>query len=214
MKVGIICSVKLEVDLFREELGKFHTVELEKNEYTLSKLGGEEIVLVYPHDNTRESSQECAEQLINHFEVKRLISIGFAGAIDYTLAPLAVVIGKTHLNHLTGKIYEANSEMMTMLEKIYPSAVICDMVTYEYFLEDVEEKKELKRKFPDISAIDMESAYLAEVAQRHNIPFISLRAITDNANDQAVRNYKKYELLASGKTVDILFELIKSKHFG
>lgn len=213
MKVGVVCSVDTEVEVFREELAEFSVIELDNREYTSAKIGGEELIVVNPQKNTKEDKQECVEKLIQHFEVKRLIFIGFAGAIDYTLSPLAVIIGKNHHNHQNGLTYTASKKMIDMLDKLYPSAIVCDIMTYEYFLENIEEKKKLKTQFPSISAVDMESAFLAEIASVHSIPFVSIRAITDNANDQAQRNYKKYEHLAAGKTVDIVIELLKSKYF-
>ncbi|MDR2832485.1 MAG: hypothetical protein LBV67_02080 [Streptococcaceae bacterium] len=213
MKVGIVSTVDEKLDAFLEELENFSVVNYEGDDYTVSKIGGEEVFIVYPQGNTKENIQAVVEKLIHHFEVARLIFIGFAGAIDYKLAPLAMIIGKNHLNHQNGEIYKASNKLIGSLSRSYPSAKVVDVITYGYFLENVEEKKKLKTNYPNIAAIDRHSAYLAEIASIHEIPFISLYAITDNANDQAVKNYKKYEILATSKTVDIILEFIKSKHF-
>lgn len=61
--------------------------------------------------------------------------------------------------------------------------------TGDFFLTDVEKSNRYKKIF-DISAFDMESGALAAACYLLGVPFVSIRKISDNANDVSVSEYQ------------------------
>lgn len=59
----------------------------------------------------------------------------------------------------------------------------------DFFLTDAERKERYKKIF-NIISFDMESGAIGAVCYFHNIPFISIRKISDSADDVGVDDYK------------------------
>lgn len=211
MRIGIICSIEREVNLFKNEMVDFQNEVKEEQAFGIGTIHGKKIYLVHINDSTIEEAQKACQLLITEYKCAKLLFIGFAGALDSKLSPLRMVICRKHIVHETGKIFSSDNSLSALLQKTYPPAQYCDVITYEEFVTKIEEKKQIKEQYPNVKAVDMESGYLAEVATAHAIPFVSLRAITDNANDQASKNFSRYEHLASTKTVDIIIEILKGR---
>ena len=88
--------------------------------------------------------------------------------------------------------------------------------TGDSFISSFSKIKELKDVLPNLAAVEMEGAAVAQVAEQENIPWAVLRVISDNANETAPENfteflntYEKY----SSKIIELLFENLKSSEF-
>ncbi len=88
--------------------------------------------------------------------------------------------------------------------------------TGDSFISSFTKIKELKDCIPDLAAVEMEGAAVAQVAEQENIPWAVIRVISDNANEAAPENFseflKSYEKNSS-KIVRLLFENFKSSEF-
>lgn len=100
----------------------------------------------------------CASRtdaFIRFYQPKRLILAGFAGALDPALKRGEVVI-----NRGDGKIHTANEVIAT-----------------------AEDKARLLRE-TGAPLVDMESAHIAAVAEKHNVPLVVIRAVSDLATEE------------------------------
>lgn len=88
--------------------------------------------------------------------------------------------------------------------------------TGDSFISSFSKIKELKKVLPDLAAVEMEGAAVAQVAEQENIPWAVLRVISDNANESAPENFsdflKSYEKYSS-EIVKLLFENLRSSEF-
>jgi len=73
----------------------------------------------------------------------------------------------------------------------------------DMFLTD-KEKKELYLKTFGINAFDMESGAIACVCASAGVPFLSVRKISDNADDTAVEDYRELDSLQEDDLAKIL----------
>ena len=62
------------------------------------------------------------------------------------------------------------------------------IATGDKFINDKETLKRIKLKLPNLMAIEMEGAAVAQVATQENIPWIILRVISDAADESADKN--------------------------
>lgn len=83
------------------------------------------------------------------------------------------------------------------------------MVTGEAFISD-DGRKEINDKYSTLS-VDMETASIAHICYGYQIPFISIRYITDNASHSGVDNFEencgKASIIAKNITLALLEEL-------
>lgn len=80
--------------------------------------------------------------------------------------------------------------------------------TGDIFLADSEKKLLFKEKF-DISAFDMESAAIASVCSRADLPFLSVRKISDDADDASADDYREMNNRLEDILTRIVLEIIE-----
>ncbi len=87
-------------------------------------------------------------------------------------------------------IFSANDILLKAFLKAIPYAKQGKLATGDIFVSSSDLKNELKTNF-GVIACDMESAAIAYVCHRAEIPFLSFRRISDNADDAAYDNYSE-----------------------
>lgn len=90
------------------------------------------------------------------------------------------------------------------------------VVTGEQFIED-EKRDEINKKYKPLS-VDMETASIAHVCYVNDIPFLSVRTMTDTAQYKGIENFEKNCEIASKKSAEIVLgilnQLTKEKRNG
>ena len=106
-------------------------------------------------------------------------------------------------------IYEADKDLLQLAGKIIPDAKYGTAVTGDRFICDSAVRDILKNEFGAMSC-DMETAAIAYVCNFADIPYLSLRRISDDAGEDAMDNYR--EMNTSDETLlsDYIIEIIKS----
>ena len=108
-------------------------------------------------------------------------------------------------------IYNADEKVLVQLKEIFPSAVIGTAVSGDRFVSDDALRDSLKTNFSAVSC-DMETAAIAYVCQFANVPFLSLRRISDDAGENATDAYREMNVqddtLLSDYIIDVIKELI------
>lgn len=85
------------------------------------------------------------------------------------------------------------------------------IVTGDQFLTDVVRLKEIKNTFPEALAVDMESAAVAQTCYLNNIPFISLRIISDVVGkENQVEQYNNFWQNMPHQAAEMLDTAIKA----
>lgn len=83
---------------------------------------------------------------------------------------------------------ERMSADKTMLDKCKESGADVKyglFCTGDQFITTTEEMDKIRVRFPDVVAVDMETAAIAHVCHKHDIPFLSLRVISDTPGTEA-----------------------------
>ena len=62
----------------------------------------------------------------------------------------------------------------------------------DQFIQDLQVLAQLKQELPDLLAVEMEGAAIAQVCDDFSIPFAIMRTISDEANEHAHLNFKQF----------------------
>ena len=168
--------------------------------------------------------------LIDTFNIKSVINVGSAGALNPFLNIGDIVIAEKLVQHdfditafdhdkgyITGVgdyIY-SNIELIekfknaanNLKEKDYKikTGIIA---TGDIFCTDIEMKNKIYSKF-DADCVEMEGAAIAQVCYLDKIPFIVIRSISDSPNGNNEIDFDKFVELASKRCANILKEFLK-----
>lgn len=164
----------------------------------------------------------AATVLILDHQVDYVLNAGLSGAIQH-LRKGDVVAGTSYIEcdfdlsvfgyklgeKPGGARYYAPSEELLNAAKTIDGVGTARLGTGDFFLADPVKKDEYKEAF-DIEAFDMETASIAAVCERLETPFLSVRKISDDADDSATGSYRELNDLAEKALSEVLLALVKA----
>ena len=182
MRIGIIIAMDIEYQKMCDALGGKSQGSINGNDVILWQCGIGKV-----------NAAIGAMNLISQHHPDCIISTGLAGGIDDCLHVMDVVVGSQTAYHdvwcgepnALGQVqdmplyYDAPDNLVHKVisdQLDYKSGLI---VTGDQFLTDKQRLKEIKEAFPKALAVDMESAAVAQVCYLNQIPYLSLRIISD-----------------------------------
>ena len=228
-RVGIIVAMQEELEEIlnimknveeKEILGlNFKIGQIEKNKVVVVKCGVGKV-----------NAARVAQILIDKLDVKYMINVGAAGALNPFLNIGDIVIGKKLVQHdfditafdhdkgyITGVgdyIY-SDSKLIEKFENAANNLKEKDykikkgiIATGDIFCTDIEMKNKIFSKF-DADCVEMEGAAIAQVCYLDKIPFIVIRSISDSPNGNNEIDFDKFVELASKRCANILREFLK-----
>lgn len=170
MPVAVLAAMPSELRPFVQSLG----LRREGDLYT-GEADGQRVVATTMGVGMKGATR-TAERMLQSDDIDRLIVIGIAGGVDTTLpigtvlTPEVVVDGASHAEYRPPAWAPIEGRGR--------------IVTYDDF--DAEIEVMAKIQADGFSAVDMETAAVAAVCERHNCPYAVFRAISDNATDGSV----------------------------
>ena len=186
MKIGVIIAMDIEYQKMREALGG-------KNH---GSIGGNEIVL-WQCGIGKVNAAVGTMNLIAQHRPDCIVSTGLAGGIDNGLRVMDVVVGSQTAYHdvwcgegnelgqvqglpvrfdADGRLLECAVKVPCEGERPVKVGLIC---TGDQFITNKEALAEIKSKFPDALACEMESAAIAHTCYLQKVPFLSIRVVSD-----------------------------------
>ena len=85
--------------------------------------------------------------------------------------------------------------------------VIGTIATGDIFCTSRKMKDKIRTKF-DADCVEMEGAAIGHVAEINEVPFIIIRSISDNADDNATLNYDEFEIIAANNSAMIILNML------
>lgn len=215
MKIGVIIAMDIEYRQMRDALGG-----------DTGLLGNNEIVL-WQCGIGKVNAAVGTMRLVNQYHPDAIISTGLAGGIDTTMQVMDVLAATQCVYHdvdcgvglgcQLGQIqglpsrFDAARQLVSHASSVPLSSnerlmtgLIC---TGDQFITDRERLDVIKRNFPDGMACDMESAAIAQTCYLLDVPFLSLRVISDTPGRTDNHQRQWEDFLAS--MCDTSFRFVK-----
>lgn len=106
-------------------------------------------------------------------------------------------------------IYDADIKVVEIIKKLFPFVKSGTAVSGDRFICSDAKRINLKQALSATSC-DMETAAIAYVCYASNIPFASLRKISDDAGADAVYSYRDMNTLNENCLVDMFIKIVES----
>lgn len=227
MKIGIICASDDELAPFLPIIEDCKISEKAMLKFYEGSIHGKKVVAVFS-GVCKVNAAIASQILIDQFNVKIIINSGVAGGMDPKLQIFDTVISTEVCYHdvasniltefhpwLNSVFFKADSKLLE-LSKSFANEIETTgniyfgrMVTGETFISD-EGREKINSKFYPLS-VDMETGSIAHVCYVNNIPFISIRTITDTATHSGNKYFEENCIKASiiaKNIVEVLIEKI------
>ena len=225
--IGIIAAMQ-------EELGEILNIMnqiSEKNIYDITFYEGkinESNIVVVKCGVGKVNAARTTQILIDRFNVKYVINIGSAGALNPNLNIGDIVIGEkliqhdfdiTAFNHKKGYITDVGDYIScdnNLIKKFKDAANTLNNKEYkiisgiiasgDIFCTEIKMKEKIYSKF-NADCVEMEGAAIAQVCYLDHVPFIVVRSISDSPNGNNAIVFDEFVKLASKRCASILKKL-------
>ncbi|HEN0263365.1 TPA: 5'-methylthioadenosine/adenosylhomocysteine nucleosidase [Streptococcus agalactiae] len=228
MKIGIIAAMEEELKLLVENLEDKSQETVLSNVYYSGRYGEHELVLVQSGVGKVMSAMSVAI-LVESFKVDAIINTGSAGAVATGLNVGDVVVADTLVYHdvdLTAFGYDYGQMSMQPLyfhsDKTFVStfeAVLSKeemiskvglIATGDSFIAGQEKIDVIKGHFPQVLAVEMEGAAIAQAAQATGKPFVVVRSMSDTAAHDANITFDEFIIEAGKRSAQVLMAFLKA----
>lgn len=228
MKIGIIAAMEEELKLLVENLEDKSQETVLSNVYYSGRYGEHELVLVQSGVGKVMSALSVAI-LVESFKVDAIINTGSAGAVATGLNVGDVVVADTLVYHdvdLTAFGYDYGQMSMqplyfhsdktfvstfeAVLSKEEMTSKVGLIATGDSFIAGQEKIDVIKGHFPQVLAVEMEGAAIAQAAQATGKPFVVVRAMSDTAAHDANITFDEFIIEAGKRSAQVLMAFLKA----
>ncbi|KAA0549314.1 5'-methylthioadenosine/S-adenosylhomocysteine nucleosidase [Bacillus sp. BGMRC 2118] len=233
MKVAIIGAMEEEVQILRGKLEDAEVELIAGCEFTSGKLNGTDIILLRSGIGKVNAAMSTTI-LMQRYQPDYVINTGSAGGFLQTLNVGDVVISSEVRHHdvdVTAFGYEygqvpglpvafiadqllikAATEAVYELEGV--QVVEGGIATGDSFMNDPERVDYVRSKLPNLYAVEMEAAAVAQVCHQFKVPFVVIRALSDIAGKESNISFDQFlqkAALHSSEVVISMVEKLKEK---
>ena len=228
MKIAVIGAMEEEVELLRKKMDVHKAEVIAHCEYFIGTLQGKEVVLSKSGIGKVNAAMATAI-LFERYNPDVVVNTGSAGWYNSELKIGDLVISSevrhhdvdvTAFGYKYGQVpqlpeaFKADASMIEIAEAAARSiegvqAVKGLIATGDTFMSDTDKVEFVRGKFPDIQAVEMEGAAIAQVAYQFDIPFVIIRSLSDIAGQKSEISFDKFIEKASVNSANLVMEMIK-----
>lgn len=227
MKIGVIAAMKQELQWLLERLeDKQRSIYFERTYYR-GRLGNHEVVLVQSGVGKVMSAMSVTI-LASHFGVDAIINTGSAGALATDLAVGDVVVADrlayhdvdlTAFGYAFGQMsgqplyFKSDEGFVKIFQDVLNQNQIKSKVglitTSDSFMAGKARTDFVKEHFPEVQAVEMEGAAIAQAALAAKKPFVVVRAMSDTAAHDANLTFDEFIIEAGKRSAQVLLAFLE-----
>lgn len=227
--IGIIGAMKEEVESLKSSMVIVEKSIMANMEFYKGVLFGKEAVVVVSGIG-KVNAAVCTQILCDIYKIDTVINVGVAGGIDTIVKPGDIVVATSLVQHdmdctvfgdKAGQIprmdvYDfkcdenlVNIALNVKLDNEDTKIIKGIIATGDQFIANTEKIRWIQSTF-NASAVEMESASIAQVAYLNKKPFIIIRSISDNANTGAHIDFGEFVPIAVKNSTQIVKGLLEN----
>ncbi len=221
--IGIIVAEIEEMKAIENIMSNIEIKSIYEYKMVIGNINNREYILVRSGVG-KVNAARTTQILIDKFDVKYIINVGSAGAINDNLKIGDIVVGSRLVQHdfdvtafghekgyisEIGKFFESDSKIIKKSKDIKIeniNIVIGTIASGDIFCTNIEMKDKIRKEF-NADCIEMEGAAIAQVCYLSKIPFIIIRSISDIPNQKNQIDFSKYIKVASKNCAEFIKQI-------
>lgn len=226
MTIGILGAMQEEISPLLDHYKTYETIAFGGNTFYKVSLEDKTLIIACSRIGKVHSSLSAATMIL-YFGCNKIIFNGVAGGINPSYKIGDLVIGEKLCQHdvditifghpfgyfSEGKIFTQTNEALNKLAKeVAKESNITihqgTIATGDQFVSSKERKEWIKKEF-NADAIEMEGASVAVVCDNLNTPLCVIRAISDNAGDEALISYEEFLEHSAKQSAALVIKMIE-----
>lgn len=228
MRIGIIAAMEEELRELLTQLTERVDQQVLGRMYHSGRLRGQAVVLVQSGIGKVMSAMSVAV-LVDHFGVTAVLNTGSAGAVAPGLAVGDVVISDRLVYHDVdvtafgydfGQMaqqplyFETDKHLRSAFEQAVTSQGLRGQVgliaTGDSFIASSAMIQKIKNHFPEVLAVEMEGAAIAQAAHSLGLPVLVIRAMSDTADHEASLSFEEFIIEAGRRSAQMVLSALEN----
>mgnify|MGYP001946649056 CR=1 FL=1 len=225
--IGLIGAMDEEIKLLKESMDNPITKEIASFQFTSGSIEGRDVVLL--KSGIGKVNAAIGTTILNQlYSPTYVINTGSAGGFHPELNVGDVVISSavtyhdvdaTAFGYDYGQVpqmpayYEPDETLVSIAERCAKQTakqVVKGVIaTGDSFMTDVERINDIRTKFPNLYAVEMEAGAIAQVCYRFQTPFVVIRSLSDIAGKDAEISFDEYLHIAAENSAEHILLMIE-----
>lgn len=227
-KIAIIGAMPQEIEILRNLMLEAKVTEIANCKIFEGKINNRPVAVLQSGIG-KVAAAMGTTLLIQLFKPDMIINTGSAGGLDANLNVGDVIISTEVRHHdvdVTAFGYEKgqlpanpaaflpNAELVEVAkkqaEKLGLNAVSGLICSGDAFINGAEKIAQIRADFPQVAAVEMEAAAIAQVCHAMNVPFVVVRAISDVADKESHLSFDEFLPLAAEKSSEMVLAMLNN----
>lgn len=219
-KIAVIGAMPSELADIRLMLGEAEIKRISGFDFYINEYKGNKIINACC-GIAKVNAALCTQVMIDNFSPDYVINAGVAGGMNTAVKVCDIVISTEVLPHDLDPhfladyppycaVFKADDKIMDTAEKVCGEFSVNSfrgrIVSGEQFISDSAVKAAILEKFAPY-AVDMESAAVGHCCFLNEMPFASIRCISDNADDEGAMSFDEFEKIAAKRVAEIVLRM-------
>ncbi|PJG85106.1 5'-methylthioadenosine/adenosylhomocysteine nucleosidase [Conservatibacter flavescens] len=228
MKVGIIGAMAQEVEILRDLMAACRTTHIANCTLYEGQIEGVEVALVQSGIG-KVAASVGTTLLLQLTKPDVVINTGSAGGVAAGLKIGDIVISTATTYHdadvtafgykmgqlpACPEVFLSDKALVDLAESVVKKqgkpaqrGLIC---SGDAFIHGGETLAKIKQNFPDVTAVEMEAAAIAQVCYLFNVPFVVVRAISDAGDGNASMSFEEFLPIAARASSEMVIAMLKT----
>lgn len=218
--IAIIGAMPSELADIRNILGEAEIKRISGFDFYINNLNEKKIINACC-GIAKVNAALCTQVMIDNFHPDAVINTGIAGGMNSDVKVCDIVVSSEVLPHDLDLhflndyppycgIFKADDRLMTAAENICDEFGINHfrgrIVSGEAFISSNTVKSEIQARLNPY-AVDMESAAIGHCCYLNEMPYVSVRCISDNADDEGAMSFDEFEKIAAKRVAEIVLKM-------
>ena len=227
MTIAIIGAMEPEVAILKAQLIDPKQTDVANFNFYTGKLNGKDVVLVQSGIG-KVASTVATTLVIQLFSPTYVINTGSAGGFDPALKVGDIAVGDklvhhdvdvTAFNYEYGQVpgmpaqFEADPHLVSLVQECIEkveglTSKVGLIATGDSFMCDPARIEQTRKRFPEMLAVEMEGAAIAQACHQLNTPFLVIRSLSDIAGKESPMSFDAYLEVASKNSSKLVLDLL------
>lgn len=223
MKIAILVAMGKELNLLLPLLNNIKSETIDGFTFHSGEIGNNEVVAMQCGIG-KVNAAIGTLTLLNHYNPELVINTGVAGGASQEAHVMNVIVGSTIAYHdvwcgpgtqygeASGyPLYFESDKRFADLIPNRPDVKRGLICSGDKFIASLEEVQTIQKAFPEVLAVDMESATIAQVCYLRKVPVLVMRVISDSpgASKDNTAQYNDFWQDAPAHTFNLVKELLQ-----
>ena len=218
--IVIIGAMPSELADIRATLGKEEVKSISGFDFYINSYKGKKLITACC-GIAKVNAAVCTQVAIDNFKPDCVINAGIAGGMSDEIKVCDIVVAEEVLPHDLDPhflkdyppycdVFKADERLISAAERssaaLGAKSFRGRIVSGEQFVTSSKVKENIQKSFSPF-ALDMESAAVGQCCYLNKMPFVCVRCISDNADDEGAMSFEEFEKIAAKRVAEIVLHM-------